>query len=417
MPQTASNEDIPSYQLIDHFDRAISTHKQEHDFDVINSEYKTRIQTVYDFAELKTLSFVPSNPSMTKEEFINSIKDTSLVLTSGGTFVLDYHISFLCELGMLHKTDENFIITIPDYLRNQILAHFQLYHESYLHLKNINTTIFSNIKANVTYGELSNNDRIEYNEKYHTQFLHICQEQNVKCENPQHPQKINLRFSHCTKGFFIESDKIDAITNITLCLNTHERFSYNKTIFQTLSHRISDNLVYISFTNERNYNTNSMESYIGSTNFSRIDSTMLEITFDGITDMFNMKMYAIHFNLFRTTHGMCGFGYHTYNPNAVPQKFYNSWQKHKKSVIVYNKLSSIIICPISYDNIDEFYMKCSQCNNCFDYDCIIKWTKSKNTCPLCRNKWDSYTKYVNKDDPNSNPSDVGLESTSNNVIC
>lgn len=41
-------------------------------------------------------------------------------------------------------------------------------------------------------------------------------------------------------------------------------------------------------------------------------------------------------------------------------------------------------CTICYENIGNTNRVCRTCSNQFHVECIVRWLKIKNTCPLCR---------------------------------
>ena len=85
---------------------------------------------------------------------------------------------------------------------------------------------------------------------------------------------------------------------------------------------------------------------------------------------------------------------HTYLSNEIPKT-----EKPKtKNRLICNK--DKLLCPIEYTiiNINDKYQHCSNCNNNFCNDSIIKWLNIKNSCPMCRNEWKESIIYVNKED-------------------
>ena len=37
----------------------------------------------------------------------------------------------------------------------------------------------------------------------------------------------------------------------------------------------------------------------------------------------------------------------------------------------------------------KIYAVVGKCNHAFHYDCISNWTKTRNVCPLCNQKWEA----------------------------
>ena len=60
--------------------------------------------------------------------------------------------------------------------------------------------------------------------------------------------------------------------------------------------------------------------------------------------------------------------------------------KHQKFKHLKNKINEkCAICLNSNNNKDKVFLNCSN-NHVFHRDCIFKWLKKDNTCPLCREK-------------------------------
>ena len=53
------------------------------------------------------------------------------------------------------------------------------------------------------------------------------------------------------------------------------------------------------------------------------------------------------------------------------------------------------ICAICLDNTDNSSYKSLCCKNKFHFECLDKWFKIKNTCPLCRKEYSHMSDYHN----------------------
>jgi hypothetical protein len=51
-------------------------------------------------------------------------------------------------------------------------------------------------------------------------------------------------------------------------------------------------------------------------------------------------------------------------------------------------------CPISREKISDEYVTCSECNYNFDYINVVHWLELNDNCPMCRNSWTNYTRYI-----------------------
>ena len=53
-------------------------------------------------------------------------------------------------------------------------------------------------------------------------------------------------------------------------------------------------------------------------------------------------------------------------------------------------------CSICLDNTDKSCYKAYCCKNKFHFECLEKWFKINNTCPLCRREYSHMTEYNNE---------------------
>lgn len=56
------------------------------------------------------------------------------------------------------------------------------------------------------------------------------------------------------------------------------------------------------------------------------------------------------------------------------------------------------VCSICLNKKSNKLIKCKYCNNEFDQDCLNKWLKKGNNCPLCRNILNDNSELDNFDD-------------------
>ena len=52
-------------------------------------------------------------------------------------------------------------------------------------------------------------------------------------------------------------------------------------------------------------------------------------------------------------------------------------------------------CSICYKDIDSLYAKINSCNHLYCEDCIVKWSETENSCPLCRK---TFTQIITKNE-------------------
>ena len=81
-----------------------------------------------------------------------------------------------------------------------------------------------------------------------------------------------------------------------------------------------------------------------------------------------------------------------------PQTTYRRHNNITKNRLICNKDKLFCSIEHEYININDKYQHCSNCNNNFCNDSIIKWLNIKNSCPMCRNEWKESIIYINKED-------------------
>ena len=57
------------------------------------------------------------------------------------------------------------------------------------------------------------------------------------------------------------------------------------------------------------------------------------------------------------------------------------------------------VCSICLNKKSNKLIKCKYCNNEFDQECLDKWLKKKNNCPLCRRILNNNIENDDFDDP------------------
>ena len=377
-----------------------------------------------DKIKFKYISFKTNN-DFTEEQFKDFTKDFTIKISIGGTNIISLNMNFLHELNPILKVDDNFCVTLPmDYLINEIyLVSLQQYHDISFVLSGTNNTFTIELLAEKIYlvDEANRHLRENAQEKLIQQISKIG-----NFEGNDNDARIILEGGHPTKGFFIKGD-IDEIMQMELKLNGNRRFLYTKIMIAVNTHKISNNMFYLSFNGINNYNTLTAESFSGSLNMSRIDTAIMNITFrnNNITAR-KIEVYAISMNLLRYMNGMPGIAYTIEYDTTLLQNNVQT-ETHTPSFNVLRMMAGMrginyadennttttnsitftteirpiepdkTICSITHEEIGEFYCKCSECNNNFDFDALSQWLNSSRhkTCPLCRTNWSNFIKYSN----------------------
>jgi hypothetical protein len=97
-----------------------------------------------------------------------------------------------------------------------------------------------------------------------------------------------------------------------------------------------------------------------------------------------------------------------FNSDSESNKINNQFTLYKNLILNYEKETAIklnennITCSITFDQINnnEYYYKCTQCNNSFSMDAFKQWIEEQSaTCPMCRLEFKTYPQ-LNKIDLN-----------------
>jgi len=259
------------------------------------------------YIKLTHLIFKTKN-EITTTEFKNKIKNDRINIKLGG--VSEYiDLSLCCELDQPIKLENNTItIKIPfDYTFEYIIiGKLCTQHCLIFYVELDDKLYFEQISVVVEHRNIINHDEL-----VRIQNLNIekCIQQFQTCEIKPDQNKMEiterLYFNFPTKGYFIECDNINNISNVKFNIYDTERFNYDKIMLDLFAFKISKSLMFISFTNKNNYKECTVESYIGSLNQSMINNMSMTIKFD--TQMSSLiKIHSININIQRYMYYMIG---------------------------------------------------------------------------------------------------------------
>lgn len=350
-----------------------------------------------DIIKFKHIAFT-SPIEMSINEFKNIVKNYEIELVIGGSCMNKLQFDFLCELNPVEQIGNTFCVIYPDdYTTNGIDLVSLQYHAVILHVIGENTPNFQlDLFAEYEFLQTEQRQRLITNahEKI-IQQIRLCGTGRV-----EQSMEIRLNADHPTKGFFIVGC-IDNITNISLQLNDQQRLNYTRAMINLYCFKISNNLLYLSFSNLNDYAQTNVESFAHALNFSRIDTIKMTLCINNVTND-EIKIYNVCGNILRYGSGMAGIAYAGYNhliattpyvpiPNRPRENLNTPTFTTQYRAIEPDKTN----CPITQCDIDEYYCRCNTCNNNFDFDAIYAWvvTNRKTNCPLCRSIWTNYVKY------------------------
>lgn len=268
--------------------------------------YSKPLEWDSDKIKLKSMIFTLNN-LMSINEFKTKLYDAKLLINISGCDVYKFPLSLLMEIEPIKKTGNDITVPIPTYFMKQIMLGSLSHTSKRITLQNIPSELFSEINISTDNVYNSHHDRESLLQCNIEQFIPLIDTEmnsfNYNESNGDRNEMFYLNFSYCVKGYFIECDKLDTITNFCLMLNGYDRFTYDRTMLHLVGQRISPNLMYLPFMNGNNYKNMSRESYVGSCNHSRIDQVKVLLTFTNVQGNVKLKFHALFFNILRYSGG------------------------------------------------------------------------------------------------------------------
>ncbi len=387
-------------------------------------EDTSQIQITYvaDILVPEYFEFTMNNNS-SREEFITELKKSTIKFYLGGSYgnyinfplnlIINLNKPTYCDNKIYIKTCFNlFFGDLP------LIAMTSEYHFLYFSLNNYNN-LSQFIEKFGVLCELHYLDTEERRALAVNQSKRLYQElswiefkmTNIRTNNNKY--KFNIAFESVSKGFFIESDGINNLTEIAIHFevpgNSQERIFLNKFLIQQKCVKISENMIYFPFNSRKSYTETSVESFEGGTNFSRIDDPKLLLKF--IEPINNIKIYNVgsnllmkkpderYFHMFRTT--SFNNGLRDYESQRNSDAYYY-WGGSKFNYLdpIIKPIYETYTCSITCEEISvgAKYLSCHQCMNNFSEVEIKKWIEKKKTCPTCRVTWENFQIYINKKD-------------------
>lgn len=387
----------------------------------------------------------------------NSIR---LVINISGNPILQFPFSLLHSLKPAVKYDNKIYLSIP------FIELFDKIDISILHFSNIDFCIehffelhnyarqFSLISKVYIQEDIERNNMINnsYNaRKFIQQIGSLCI--TVPYNSTGNKRLFEFYTTELfgqTKGFLIQGN-ISELTSIKFYVNNILRFNYDPFLISTACTKVSENLIYMPFNEMSNFLDKNVNTFAGSINLSRLQSSSLSLQFS--SDQTKFTIHNIYSNYFCYRNGV-GSLYVDGRPifintstNFLPlvEPIDNSPTLRDMSgnyilsgraataVTVTNnsiftetgtvtvgtvtvdleyyiptgrQIYQLInpernICNISHDEIVRglLYMTCSNCHNNFLESNLKQWLRRRNfnirTCPTCREIWTNYNIYFN----------------------
>jgi hypothetical protein len=264
-----------------------------------NLKYSCNIKSRGDLWKIFGISL---NSNLDKNTICNKFKSFSIIVGGVVIIELEYPIfnsictveknndSYLCKLNL-----EPFISTIQYLGLQDVKVELQLNN-----IEDINDVrlILENTYLDTDVRHQSYNANHEYDIQQIYGHMLKFSERNTLI--------VKLNFELLSKGYFITGD-IDSIENIVLKLNHYVRFSYNKLVLRVIGNRIANNVLYIPFNRDYNWNDIRHVSFTGGLNQSRFDDMKMEIQFNIPTT--EIGIYTLVTNTFQTFDDLGGLCY------------------------------------------------------------------------------------------------------------
>lgn len=199
-----------------------------------------------------------------------------LMMEIGGNMILNIPLRFMMNLKNYEICDDKLYISIP----------FQMFCDDIklicLEHRDVVFTLINN-EHNFTCKLISKciyydtPIRKIMSTTIHFNIVQYLTSIEFNCPNPQNEFKHKMHLKGIHKGFFIESENIDEINEITLHLNDHERTRYNRFMVRTKCVKINQHLLYFPLNIDKLYTDRTNEGFNGS--LYNLEST-LKIKFD-----------------------------------------------------------------------------------------------------------------------------------------
>lgn len=358
------------------------------------------------------------------EELKNNASPIVFIVKADVNKIIELDLNFLIDLNIesneLNVNERSNKLTINLRINNFIseLKMIALQHSNVvISLLNIGQQLLNlirSVKITLKLTYLGREPRRRMAQQGHEENIQQISSININSNSEQLIFRNRLKLDGYSKGFFIRGN-INELKYIKLILQDQETINYDDDLIDLYCHKVSNNLIYIPFNPNllTSYTTNTIDSFIGGINFSRLNYIKIETEWSQPQNSFKLYFYTL--NILRIISGMCGFAY---TENPIIDLDYNNHQISSSNQIIFTTKYKIIdqnkiICPISLEKINQndHYMLCNTCKNCFLETEIKKWFDIKKCCPLCKINWTNNIIYINSELTN----DVIVEQTNEQI--
>lgn len=149
----------------------------------------------------------------------------------------------------------------------------------------------TNSKYNITYSTYTVPSTYKsFDPRPHKLYQYVNAHTNVTKQNANEIH-IQVNGVGLTKGFFIESDKLDDVAKLSILYNGLERLTYDTKLMKHYTYRISNNLMYIPLSLVNDYQKCDRDSYQTGVSMGRISDLQIHVIFQ--KDVGACRAYSI----------------------------------------------------------------------------------------------------------------------------
>ena len=423
-------------QIGPHYDMLNIPHNLTINYSTYNFDNygKLTMDMLYDAIVPEYLEFeLPANVSF--ENFKEMIYNVCLEMEIGRQRILSIPLRFIMHLKNFEICDNKIYINIPfELFCNEIKLVSLRYHNVDFILKNTqNQNQYIQFCKLIVKGILYNNTiRNNLIENSREEIIQQISSIELTSQEPVDEFTYSLPFNCVHKGFYIESENVNNINEITLKFNDINRLTYNRFLIRTKCVKINanlfnENLLYLPMNYNKSPFDRTPEGFEGSENLSRLDNIKITIKLDASTS--KICIYGLSLNILKTVSGMGCLGF-SYSPSPYCDNYRNyrrSNQNNTNTQSVQTIVNNVTIrrvnlrrvnliykqitdqdklqCCIDHEDIanESHYMSCIKCHNNFNEASLELWfqNNTRKTCPMCRETWTDFNVYINQLDPPS----------------
>lgn len=219
------------------------------------------------------------------EEFKNLIKDSTFEIKLNNDDFLQIPLKFLmymndivCSNNNTNNSIQKYYIKFPDFL-------FELVSVAVI-TKNFKITcnvshdqIKCSLLVSLTFFDSPIRKRLAFN-KFSKLGQSFGSPNEIIFDKNTRTKTFKIVYDRYSKGYFVYGKTIADIKCLKLTENGHCIIKYDKDLIQLFCKKINDNVVYIPYNFEKKYYHMTLDSFIGSMNEDKIDTTQITIAFD-----------------------------------------------------------------------------------------------------------------------------------------